>query len=183
MSSHAFGWAWRQSLPPAEKMVLLALADVASPDQDRFPCPASYIVKISGMAADEIADAVSRLTEKGLVSYSHGVYRLGMPPTEPAAPPSVVNGCLYVMVSGGKTKVGISKEVNRRLASIKTTLPDIELVHTFPMTMPDARLREAECLGHFAGDFLHGEWISTPAKTVVEHLQLITGQKGVPNNG
>lgn len=183
MSAFAFGWAWGLSLPPAEKMVLLALADVSSPEQERFPCPTEYIESVAGMTNWEIAVTVASLMDKGLVEHSHGLYRLALPPKAPAKAVVVPLGCVYVMVSGEKTKVGISVQVEKRLLALRGALPDIRLVHSFPMQIDRARKVEAECLLHFSGDALHGEWVSTPADAVIRHLQALTGLKGEAANG
>ncbi|UJW87908.1 GIY-YIG nuclease family protein [Devosia sp. SL43] len=180
MSSRAFGWAWGLSLPPAQKMVLLALADVASPDKDQFACPISYIEKVACMDAAEIDDAIAALVAKDLVSHSHGLYRLGLPPLPPRESRPVAAGCVYIMVSGGKTKVGVSTDLNQRLYNIKATLPDVRLIHSFPMLITEARKYEGRCLAHFAHDALHGEWLSTPPDDVIEYLQRVTGKAGTP---
>lgn len=183
MSAYAFGWAWGISLPPPEKMVLLALADIHSPEEERFPCPYSYIETVAGMTAAEIEAAVASLASRGLLARSHGLYRLALPPKAPARVDRAPLGCVYVMVSGEKTKVGISAQVSKRLLALRATLPDIRLVHSFPMPVDQARKVESECLQHFSGDALHGEWVSTPAKAVIQHLQAMTGLHGEPADG
>lgn len=183
MSAYAFGWAWGLALPPAEKMVLLALADVASPEQERFPCPNSYIEKVAGMSAQEIERTVASLADRGLLVFSHGLYRLALPPKAHPRAVRAPLGCVYVMVSGEKTKVGISVQVEKRLLALRGALPDIQLIHSFPMPMDRARKVEAECLRHFSSEALHGEWVSTPAHVVVQHLQARTGLQGEVTNG
>lgn len=180
MSSEAFGWAWGISLPADEKMVLLALADVASPDRSRFACSTNYIERVAGLSPEDIDDVIERLTAKDLIEHSHGLYRLALPPVPPRQGRPVAAGCVYVMVSGQKTKVGVSTDLKQRLIGLRATLPDIVLVHSFPMLITESRKWEALCLKHFARASLRGEWLSTPPDEVVEYLQLVTGKAGTP---
>jgi len=65
MSTEARKWAWPQKLAPMEKLVLLALADLADP----FDCYASKgkLSEMTGISARRVGDVLGRLQSAGII--------------------------------------------------------------------------------------------------------------------
>jgi uncharacterized phage protein (TIGR02220 family) len=70
MSIHAMNWAWGHTLPPTEKLVLLAIADRANDDGICWPGQASLAKKV-GVTDRTIRTACLSLQERGLLSIAH----------------------------------------------------------------------------------------------------------------
>lgn len=78
MSSKALNWAFRQSLKPVTKAILVAMADTAGDDGYLYPSY-EYLIYKTDVSQRKIVDAIKELEEAGLIvvekNYRHG-YRL-----------------------------------------------------------------------------------------------------------
>jgi hypothetical protein len=65
MSTEARKWAWPKRLPPMDKLVLLALADLADPDE----CFASKgkLSEMTGISTRRVGDVLARLQAAGMI--------------------------------------------------------------------------------------------------------------------
>lgn len=69
MSSEASDWAWRQPVGPAEKLVLLAIADGADFDGS-YGGKMPHLSRMTGLGAKAIQVALHELRLAGLVTWS-----------------------------------------------------------------------------------------------------------------
>jgi hypothetical protein len=184
MSTQAFGWAWGQrGLSCEEKMVLLVLGDNHQPDVSRVRCPIKHIEEVSGLYRDTVAACLKTLQARELIEGDEGYYILALPQKPPSQPRPLLTAYVYVIRSGtGLTKVGISKDVHRRLKGMQTSFPggDVRLVHTFAGDTDQVRHWETLTLVAFASKRVNGEWIDMDAPTIVKFLKGLTKSEGVP---
>lgn len=185
MSLQALSWAFEQDLPCTQKFVLVALGDAASPTGECFPSQ-RRLAERCGLSRQSVNKALSDLEASGHIrivprerpdgSDTSCTYRLMIPEeeTDQAAQTVEPNGWVYVVRSGGRVKVGISRDVERRLKGFQTAFPEgVELVETFPMPMRQARVVERDVLHVFEERRIRGEWIDAPAEEVVAAVRYV----------
>jgi DNA-binding MarR family transcriptional regulator len=66
MRRRARDWAWDQKLSPTLKLVLVALAEYVSKDDDSWPCEES-LVEMTGLPLPSVSKAVRELEASGLI--------------------------------------------------------------------------------------------------------------------
>lgn len=132
MSARHVGWAFEQPLKPAQKLVLLALADLADEANQAFPSKA-YLAKVTGLSTRSIQRTVADLEEQKLLIRSHRTRGNG----------SQSSNVYELLLKGGETeclgggdssvspipstkKLSSSKRAKRRIrsSSKKRPLPD-----------------------------------------------------------
>jgi hypothetical protein len=68
-------------------------------------------------------------------------------------------GSVYLVRSGAYYKIGLTKDIKRRMRSFITGLPDTaELVHTLTVPLDDLKLVESQLHEHFKSHRRNGEW-------------------------
>jgi hypothetical protein len=184
MSVEAFGWAWDQrNISCEEKMTLLVLADCHQPGVSRVRCPIKHVEEVAGLARGIVSACLETLEARELIMAEDGYYILALPVSPPKPARAVVAAWVYVMRSGtGLTKIGISKDVFRRLTGMRTAFPggDVHLVHTFAGDMKQVRQWETLALVTFASKRVNGEWIDVEPDMIVSFLKGLTKSEGVP---
>ena len=86
---------------------------------------------------------------------------------------------VYVFESDGQFKIGVSKNVNARLKSIKTGNPNIHIVYEGD-AVANAYTIESMLHAHFSNYRVNGEWFSLPPKVdIVETVKRFVDEYGV----
>lgn len=68
MSIHAMSWAWKQTLPPTEKFILIALCDHANDDDYTCWPSLNYLENKTGFSRPTIWKAIDRLVNNGFLA-------------------------------------------------------------------------------------------------------------------
>jgi hypothetical protein len=187
MSHAAVSWAWKQDLPCAQRMVLMVLADYYHPAQDSTVFPSqSHVAERAGLSRKHVNTVLGELEAAGLISiverarenggntsceyivHAPEEKQVNRPTPEPV-------GVVYVVTCGTRTKIGIARDIDKRLASLQTSNPDpVELIRTFPGPMKLVRQWEKQAHEELKDHRISGEWFELTALEVVAVVEPIT---------
>ena len=187
MSHAAVSWAWKQDLPCAQRMVLMVLADYYHPAQDSTVFPSqSHVAERAGLSRKHVNTVLAELEAAGLISIVERTrqnggntsceYIVHVPEEKQVARPvAEPTGVVYVVTCGKRTKIGIARDIGKRLASLQTSNPDpVELVHTFPGPMKLVRQWEKQAHEQLKEHRISGEWFELSALEVVAVVEPLT---------
>lgn len=189
MSIKAIAWVWEQDLQATKKILLMALADHVDMEGKCFPSQA-YLAKRCGLSRQYVNKTLGDLERDGLIiiearrradgSDRSNFYYLNMPPDIIKRDAVDVQGFVYVIADGQRSKVGITRFVERRHRGLESAIgKPLDLVKSWPCPMRVARIVEESILGRFADQRLIGEWLDVPAATVVDAVTASIHQNGV----
>lgn len=187
MSVRAASWAFEQDLPCAHKFVLVALGDSAGSDDSCWPAQKTLAFK-TGLSRSRVNVILGELEEQGYLTFelrkrpdgsdTSCKYTLNIPDT-PLSMKDVRNtvlGDVYVVSSENLTKVGISRQSERRIKGlISATGRDVKVEKTWTLSMP--QVRQVEKIAHKALSTFRtaGEWFScSPDQAIEAVLEAIT---------
>jgi len=193
MTLQAVCWAFDQELPCAHKFVLVALADMTDSDDCCWPsqtflaerCGLSrqYVNKVLGdLERDRYIAIASRSRPNG--SDASCRYQLMLPPEMAAveAPRQQEPGFVYVIVGDKSVKIGITRDLDRRIYAIRSATGDktLALVESWAMGMVEARRIEKAAHDYFESKRLHGEWFDIKATEAVAKIKLLVSTERTP---
>ncbi len=185
-------WALDQELPCAHKFVLVVLSDAADHEGQCWPSQSAiadkcglsrqYVNKILGdLERDGFVSIIARNRPNG--SDASCKYRLAIPPEcEAFVEPADVPGFVYVVSGSTATKIGISRDVERRVAGLSAQNAEpVRLVKSWPTTMRQARIIEERAHKHFAERRRHGEWFEIEAGEAIDQIdRLVVSTEKTP---
>lgn len=184
MSLHAMTWAFEQNLPCAQKFVLVALGDAASPSGECFPSQKT-IAERCGLSRVRVNQILGELEELGFIHISSrtrkngadssNLYILACP--EEILPgreerPADVRGCVYVMAHGTRCKIGFTRQIERRHKALCAAAGQaLEVVGTVECGMSMARKLERAAHEHFQDSREQGEWFDLQGDVAIAWLR------------
>lgn len=86
-----------------------------------------------------------------------------------------MSGHIYILTDGGNTKIGITTDFDKRMASYNTHNANIQLVKTYPCAIEEARKIES-AIKHIFKNELSGksrEWFSVNPETVERYVSTL----------
>lgn len=180
MSVQAISWALEQdTLPSIHKFVLVILCNYANMDGECYPSQSTVARKCS-ISRQHVNTIIGELEEGGYLRIfpqtrtgggdRSNIYKLSMP-GQTLGKTGVIDedGFLYIAKTYNKTKVGVSRHIERRIRGMETALGEkIFLLKTYPLRM--SRARSLERLAHekLKPHRLFGEWFSCPPEQVIK---------------
>lgn len=187
MSVCAASWAFEQDLPCAHKFVLVALGDSCGAENSCWPSQKTLAFK-TGLSRSRVNVILGELEEQGYLTFelrkrpdgsdTSCKYTLNVPDT-PASMKDVRNtvmGDVYVVFSENLTKVGISRQSERRIKGLVSAIGrDVTVKQTWTLPMPQVRLVEKAAHEALAEFRTSGEWFTcSPEQAVVAVIEAIT---------
>lgn len=162
-------WAMGQNLPPVEKLALICLADGYHPSQAPHVLNRKRLAAFCGISDDDTYGLMAALEDAGLLTMRGDQFWLCVPEQSPASvvkedPPAF----LYVLSCDGLVKIGITKNLTSRVASIQTSNPrPVALVHHRQAPLSRVRAWERLCHHELAGHHRSGEWFAVDQRHAV----------------
>lgn len=185
----AFTWAGKQNLPCAQKFVLMTMADMCGME---FTCHPSYayLARQCGLSRQHVIRVISELEKAGFIavrqrtsedgSFRSSEYHILVPEeirNREVVLDRPITGCIYIAVSEGFTKVGVTRELETRIRTLNNAShADVQLFKYFDMPMVEARKIEESVKFALDGKRAKGEWFMEPPDSVAAMIEsLILG--------
>lgn len=177
MTIRGFSWAWNlRGVTPTAKLVALRVGDNADAD-GLSTVSINRLEEFSGLDSDEIVNSLQNLLEQEKISdvrFSDDTVCVRIiwgdeaTTLTPVLPPKSMR-TVYVVTSGGKTKVGITSDLKGRLSTFKNSIPyPVELAWKVELVEVFARKVERAAHALLIEHRLKGEWFSiTSAQAIV----------------
>lgn len=169
MSFQAMAWAMAQNLSPVDKLGLIYLADGYHPSQAPNVLNRERLAAFCGISDDDTYDVIAALENEGLLTMGGDQFWLRLPERSAASvvkedPPAF----LYVLSCDGLVKIGITKSLTSRVASIQTSNPKpVALVHHRKAPLSVVRAWERLCHDELAGHHRSGEWFAVGQRDAI----------------
>lgn len=187
MSLRGMGWALGlRDVSPVAKLCALRIGDLADPLQHFTSISRAALAEFACCDIADIIPALVELETEAGVKWDFKqpdrcLCRLPLPEEKLGGGPPVYSGplTLYVISSGQATKIGISRDVNRRLDGLANSgghMLTLEWVHVATAQL----IRRAERLAHarLASHRVQGEWFSvTPAEAIAAAVAALSEAK------
>lgn len=181
MSMRGLAWAFEADLPATQKFVLVAIANYANQDSESWASQ-GHIAQMCGMSRSTVNRAIADLEAGGWISVQarqhesgadrSSVYVLRLPEEERSSAISDPQGFVYVAIGAGQTKIGITRDVGRRMKSLMQARGHpVELIKAFPVSMRIARLAERTALDTLKEVRVFGEWLMVDPSIAVEEVE------------
>ncbi len=182
MTARGMMWGWNLTgVSSGAKLLAIRIGDYCDQNgQSSIDLEAACLW--AGIADSGLVSAISELVAIGLVVEAERSGRLicQIPVPANADVPSSHNpldrpGWLYIITAGGKTKVGISRDIDARIPWLQTGNPN---PITVALRLPDKsyqRLRAIERETHrrLADRRVLGEWFDVGPETAIEIVHVV----------
>lgn len=193
MSLEYVGWALRQDFDhPVAKLVFIGFCNSFNIETYDFEYRPTYLAKFTGLSEDEIDVIFEHLVLDGWVdrkfisdniavydvNLRRGVDHLGTMIRDENAPPKAVfqpevKLYIYVISAGKIVKIGISREPEKRLASLKASSPNKCLEIAYTQKDGASVITLAERLAHERLNHIrsHNEWFLTTPDVAIRAVK------------
>lgn len=187
MSAQAMMWAWHLTgCSPAAKLLAVWISDGCGSEDgvSRF----EIVRACSFVGIDERAfwAALRELTASGFrAGPDEGGFvtcRIPLPPRPKSSPPRRAHqrAEIYVITAGGKTKIGISSDIEARLAWIQSGNPNpISVALRLPGVLHKVHAVERESHRRLNEHRVAGEWFDVDAERAVALVRAVAAELGL----
>ena len=190
MSWQAISWAWNlRGISPTAKLVAVAIADCYHPANQQNSESIERLAEFVGVSEEELMEALTELEHQAGLKYTalpfpEGRVAIQLPvemenrrpkaPVERKARPHWI----YVISSKGATKIGISRDVQKRFDALQAWTPEplrVEWVTSGPKELI-CRI-EAACHAAMADKRAFSEWFYVEPNEAIALVKKIMAEQ------